>query len=92
MSSALHRQWLAEQTRRQNVLLATAICGHREAMAAADHINLAMEMLGCAAWCPGDMRAEERAWREANAQLATCAPSVRALLRLKAYIQEEPAE
>jgi len=29
-----------------------------------------------------------RAWQEANAQLATCAPGVRALLRLKTYVQE----
>lgn len=86
--SAQHRQWLAEQARRQNVLLATAICGHPEAMAAADDINQTMEMLGCAAWCPGDLRAEERAWREANAQLATCAPGVRALLRLRTHTEE----
>lgn len=86
--SAQHRQWLAEQARRQNLLLATAICGHPDALAAADNINQTMEMLGCAAWCPGDILAEERAWREANAQLATCAPSVRALLRLRTHSEE----
>lgn len=90
--SARHRAWLHEQARRRCVLLATATCGHPDALAAADDINQTMEMLGCAAWCPGDLRAEARAWGEANAQLASCAPRVRALLRLKTYIQEEPAE
>ena len=91
--SAVHRAWVQEQAaRRVNVLLAVATCDHPDAMAAADDINLAMETLDCATWRAGDIAAEARAWREANAQLATCAPSVRALLRLKTYIQEEPAE
>ena len=88
--SALHRAWLADQARRQNLLLATATCGHPEAMAAADDINLAMEMLGCATWPIGDLRGEARAWGEANAQLASCAPALRPLLRLKTITQEMP--
>ena len=91
--SALHRAWLADRAARTvNVLLATASCGHPDAMAAADDINLKLEMLDCATWRSGDLRGESRAWQEANAQLATCAPGVRARLRLKTYTQEEPAE
>lgn len=87
--SAQHRAWLADRAARTvNVLLATASCGHPDAMAAADDINLTLEMLDCATWRSGDLRGEARAWQEANAQLATCAPGVRALLRLKTYVQE----
>ena len=87
--SALHRAWLADRAARTvNVLLATASCGHPDAMAAADDINLTLEMLDCATWRSGDLRGEARAWQEANAQLATCAPSVRALLRLRTHTEE----
>lgn len=65
--SALHRAWLADRAARTvNVLLATASCGHPDAMAAADDINLTLEMLDC----------------------ATCAPGVRALLRLRTHTEE----
>ena len=87
--SAQHRQWVEEQAaRRVNVLLAVAAGGHPEAMAAADHINLIMETMNCATWRAGDITAESRAWQEANAQLATLAPSVRALLRLRTHTEE----
>ncbi len=71
-----------------NTLVVRAADRSPDAMAAADDINLTLEMLDCATWRSGDLLGEARAWQEANAQLATCAPSVRALLRLRTHTEE----